>query len=243
MMLGNLIAVVRWPFSLFYRVARINRSEGLGEPVHANEKRLLELFKQELPVVVDFWAEWCGPCLLMNGVLSEFAESEASRVIVAKVDATLHPKMTSKHNVGGLPTILLFRRGQETGRHVGLMSVGQLREFVDEWLEWQIKVEFRAKWASQARSLPTNFTTPQGDWVLLDDNRCGDVEPALFLADGLHAKWVQLLESMTPEEFVRTFHHPQSGETVSLWTALNYYPWHAQHHTAQILWLREQHGW
>jgi thioredoxin 1 len=131
MMLGNLVAVVRWPFSLFYRVAQSNRSERLGEPVHANEKRLLELFKQDLPVVVDFWAEWCGPCLLMNGVLSEFAESEVSRVIVAKVDTTLHPRLTSKHKVGGLPTILLFRGGQETGRHVGLMSVDQLRAFVD----------------------------------------------------------------------------------------------------------------
>ena len=131
-MLSNLVAVVRWPFSAFYRVATIKRTEIQGEPVHANEERLLELFKQDLPVILDFWAEWCGPCLLMNGVLSEFAESEASRVIVAKVDVTLHPRLTSQHKVGGLPTILLFQGGEEIGRHVGPMSLEQLRRFVQD---------------------------------------------------------------------------------------------------------------
>ena len=135
LMLSNLVAVVRWPFSALYRVATSKRTEMPGKPLHANEKRLLELFKQDLPVVVDFWAEWCGPCLLMNGVLSEFAESEASRVIVAKVDATLQPRLTKKHKVGGLPTILLFQGGEEIGRHVGPMSLDQLRKFVQDGIQ------------------------------------------------------------------------------------------------------------
>ena len=77
----------------------------------------------------------------------------------------------------------------------------------------------------------------------MDDAKHGDMEPSLALLDGLHAKWVQLLESMTQEQFARTFAHPQSGGTVDLWTALNDYAWHSRHHTAQILWLREQNGW
>jgi len=63
------------------------------------------------------------------------------------------------------------------------------------------------------------------------------------MLDGLHAKWVQVLESMTDSQYSRTFLHPQSGETVNLWTALNYYPWHGRHHTAQIQWLCDQHNW
>ncbi|MCB9924927.1 MAG: thioredoxin family protein [Planctomycetaceae bacterium] len=130
LMLSNLIAVVRWPYSAIRRIATNERTNLPGEPIHANEKGLFELFEQDLPVVVDFWAEWCGPCLLMNGVLKEFAKAEASRVIVAKVDATLHPKLTSKHKIGGLPTLLLYRRGQEVGRYVGPMSLDQLQRFV-----------------------------------------------------------------------------------------------------------------
>ena len=100
----------------------------------------------------------------------------------------------------------------------------------------------RFKWAL-AEEHPTIKAYEEGDWVQLTDSRLGDVGPALTLLDGLHAKWVQVLESMTETEFARTFHHPQSGESVSLWLALNNYAWHGKHHTAQILWLREQHGW
>lgn len=130
LMLSNLVAVVRWPISACLRVIASRRTKLPGEPIHADENRLFELFDQDLPVVVDFWAEWCGPCLLMNGVLREFAKAEASRVIVAKVDATLHPTLTGTHKIGGLPTLLLFRKGQEVGRHVGPMSLDQLQRFV-----------------------------------------------------------------------------------------------------------------
>lgn len=132
LMLSNLLAVARWPLSALVRVFRSNRNTSPGEPIPVNEQQLMELARQDLPVVVDFWAEWCGPCLLMNGVLHEFAKAEASCVIVAKVDATLHPRLTSKHKVSGLPTILLCHAGQEIGRHVGPMSPEQLRRFVEE---------------------------------------------------------------------------------------------------------------
>lgn len=100
----------------------------------------------------------------------------------------------------------------------------------------------RFKWAL-AEDHPTIKAYEEGDWVQLADCKQGDVGPALALLGGLHSKWVQLLESMTREQFARTFLHPQTGESVSLWMALNNYAWHGRHHTAQILWLREQNGW
>ena len=100
----------------------------------------------------------------------------------------------------------------------------------------------RFKWAL-TEDHPTIKAYEEADWVETSDCRSGDVEPALLMLDGLHAKWVQVLESMTELQYARTFLHPQSGESVDLWTALNYYPWHSRHHTAQIQWLRDQHNW
>jgi hypothetical protein len=100
----------------------------------------------------------------------------------------------------------------------------------------------RFKWAL-TEDHPTIKAYEEADWVHLADARHGDVEPSLLLLDGIHAKWVQVLESMTEAQFARTFHHPQSGASVSLWLALNNYAWHGEHHTAQILWLRQQNGW
>ena len=100
----------------------------------------------------------------------------------------------------------------------------------------------RFKWAL-TEGHPTIKAYEEADWVELVDSKQGDVGPAIALLEGLHTKWAQLLEMMTPEQFARTFLHPQSGESVSLWLALNNYAWHGRHHTGQILWLREQNGW
>ena len=100
----------------------------------------------------------------------------------------------------------------------------------------------RFKWAL-TEDHPTIKAYAEGDWIQLADCKQGDVEPALVLLDGLHTKWVQILESMTRVQFARTFLHPQTGESVSLWMALNYYAWHGRHHAAQITWLRDRQSW
>ena len=75
-------------------------------------------------------------------------------------------------------------------------------------------------------------------WADLQDARTGDIGPPLALVEALHRRWVQLLRSMTPEQFARSFRHPETGQLVSLSSALSDYAWHAKHHTAQIAWLR-----
>lgn len=117
-----------------------------------------------------------------------------------------------------------------------------IRQIVHHLADSHVHSYIRFKWALTEDN-PLIKAYEEGDWVALTDSRQGDIEPSLLLLDGLHAKWTQALTAMTQEQFARTFRHPQSGETVSLWTALNYYPWHARHHTGQILWLRNEHGW
>lgn len=113
-----------------------------------------------------------------------------------------------------------------------------VRQIVHHLADSHIHSYVRFKWTLTEDS-PTIKAYEEGDWAVLADSKQADVSTSLLLLDGLHARWVFALESMSAEQFARTFHHPQSGEHVSLWTALNYYAWHGEHHTGQIQWLRE----
>ena len=117
-----------------------------------------------------------------------------------------------------------------------------IRQIVHHIADSHVHSYIRFRW-SLTEDNPTIKAYEEADWVQLADCRQGDIEPSLALLEGLHAKWVQMLKVMSSEQFARTFVHPQSGETITLWTALNYYPWHARHHTGQITWLRDHHDW
>ena len=90
---------------------------------------------------------------------------------------------------------------------------------------------------------PTIKPYQEGAWVQLPDAATGDIAWSLALLDALHVRWVALLRSLTPAQFARVYFHPESGKDVTLDEALGSYAWHARHHTAQIDWLRQQHGW
>jgi uncharacterized damage-inducible protein DinB len=85
---------------------------------------------------------------------------------------------------------------------------------------------------------PTIKPYDESRWSQLADARRADIAPSLHLLDGLHARWGHLLRSLTPDEFERSFYHPESRETLPLWRALAYYVWHARHHTGQITWVK-----
>lgn len=117
-----------------------------------------------------------------------------------------------------------------------------IRQITHHLADSHLHSMIRFKWALTEEN-PLIKAYEEADWVRLDDCAAGAVGPAIAMLEGLHTKWVQVLESMTAEQYARTFRHPQSGETVSLWEALNYYAWHGRHHTAQIRWLRQTNDW
>lgn len=100
----------------------------------------------------------------------------------------------------------------------------------------------RCKW-TLTEEQPLIKAYDENKWSELPDARAGDVTAPLALLAGVHRCWVQLLRAMTPADFARSFNHPETGNTVVLNDALSYYAWHGRHHTSQITWLREQHGW
>lgn len=133
LVLSNLAALVRWPFAALSRRWGPTRKvpAAAGVPVDVDAAALDALIDSGRPVLVDFWAEWCGPCVMMNGSLARFAEERGERLLVAKVNTVGHPDVAKRHNVRGLPTLILFRDGREARRKAGALSISELRDFVE----------------------------------------------------------------------------------------------------------------
>jgi hypothetical protein len=117
-----------------------------------------------------------------------------------------------------------------------------IRQIVHHLADSHVNSYIRFKWTLTEDS-PTIKAYDEGRWSALEDARTGDIQAPLALLEGLHARWVQLLRSLTPAQFRRSFIHPETGKRVSLSAALCSYAWHCRHHTAQIRWLRQQHRW
>jgi len=91
-----------------------------------------EVLKSSQLVLVDYWAEWCGPCKMIGPIVEESARQYADRVTVAKLNVDENPVTPTRYHVRGIPTLMLFRDGQPVATHVGSLSKGQLQAFIDE---------------------------------------------------------------------------------------------------------------
>jgi thioredoxin 1 len=90
-----------------------------------------EVLASPLPVLVDYWAEWCGPCRMIGPMVDESAVSYAGRLGVAKINVDDNPKVPSQYHVRGIPTLMLFKDGKPVATQVGALSKAQLTAFIE----------------------------------------------------------------------------------------------------------------
>jgi len=94
-----------------------------------------QLLQSEQPIIVDFWAPWCGPCRAMSPAVEAAAESLAGRAKVYKVNVDDNPGVSPRFNLRGIPTLILFKDGREANRLVGLSSKAQIETLVRHELQ------------------------------------------------------------------------------------------------------------
>jgi thioredoxin 2 len=134
-------AVVRCPLCLSLNrvdLARLERGPVCGScqrpllldrPIAVTDEDFERVVRDtEVPVVVDFYADWCGPCRMMAPMLDEFARERAGEVLVLKLNTDQNPVTPQRFGIRGIPTLIAFSGGQETGRNVGVTTLAQLTE-------------------------------------------------------------------------------------------------------------------
>lgn len=136
MLVSNGVALLRWPIAAARNAWRGDAPPVLDDappdqPVAVTPAELDTLVRRGDLVLADFWAAWCGPCLMMNTPLQQVAERYAGRCRVVKVDTMAHAGAAEAHGVKGLPTLIVFSDGAEVDRHAGALSFPELKLLID----------------------------------------------------------------------------------------------------------------
>ncbi len=107
-----------------------------SEPIHVTDAAFEQsVLKSELPVVVDFWAPWCGPCKMVAPTLEKLSKEYAGKLVIAKVNTDENPDWAGRYGVQGIPTMLLIAQGKIVHRQVGALPEPMLREVIGQFIE------------------------------------------------------------------------------------------------------------
>lgn len=96
-------------------------------------ERFEELITSSIPVLIDFYAEWCGPCKAMKPILEELKRMKGEKIRVAKVDIEKHKELAAYYKIQSVPTLMVFKNGELLWRHSGVMQPKELKEVIEKY--------------------------------------------------------------------------------------------------------------
>jgi thioredoxin 1 len=106
-----------------------------NQPIHVSDAEFEKVvLKSDLPIVVDFWAPWCGPCRMVAPTLDKLAKEQAGKLVIAKVNTDENTQWAMKYGVQGIPTMLFIANGKVVHKQVGALPEPMLRQVLDQFL-------------------------------------------------------------------------------------------------------------
>jgi len=109
--------------------------EKLDKPIHLDDSEFDSFVKRHPLVLVDFWASWCGPCLMVAPIIEELAREYAGRVVFAKVDVDRNRGLAMKFGIMSIPTLMLFKNGKPVDMIIGAQPKPAIKQLIDQYLE------------------------------------------------------------------------------------------------------------
>ncbi|MAJ52351.1 MAG: thioredoxin [Flammeovirgaceae bacterium] len=106
----------------------------MSKPVEITDSNFEEIINSDKPVLVDFWAEWCGPCKMIGPVVEELANEFENKAIIGKVDVDTNPEVSAKFGIRSIPTLLIFKGGEIVDKQVGAVPKSVLSEKIEAQL-------------------------------------------------------------------------------------------------------------
>lgn len=107
----------------------------MSHPVEINDANFEELvLKSDVPVLLDFWAEWCSPCRMIAPVVEELAGEYEGKIKVGKVDVDSNPGISSKYQIRSIPSLVIFKNGEVDNQIIGAVPKGQIKDMMEKSL-------------------------------------------------------------------------------------------------------------